>query len=123
MSPHSIQRSAWTSSAGLWLFLAICLIGWRVSIRVDQYHPTVACAGHQAQVTFFDSNERNIASMNAARSHSRLMAERADPLFPAIGLEAPVRPAPTIHWEAQTVLPPIYIDSVSLFSNPPPVSL
>ncbi len=121
MSPHSIERSAWTSRAWLWLLFALCLIGWRVSVRVDQYHPATAFAGHQAQVTFFDSNERNIASMNAARSHSRLVANQADSLFPMDGLEAPVHPARAIQWEAQTALPPIEIHSVSLFSNPPPI--
>jgi hypothetical protein len=76
--------------------------------------------GHQAQVMFFDANERNRASIEASRSRSRLVAEQIDQLFPKASLESPVQPPYERQWEARTALPPIYVDSVSLFSNPPP---
>jgi hypothetical protein len=120
MSPHSMERSAWNTARWLWILLAICLIGWRVSTRVDQYHPSIADVGHQAQVTFFDANERNIACIDAARSHSRMVAEQIDQVLSVAGLEPPVRPTCEVRYEARTTLPPIYVDSVSLFSNPPP---
>ena len=123
MSPHSKERSVWDSTTWLWILLAICLIGWRVSSRVEQYHPSVACAEHQAQVAFFDANERNIASLDASRSHSRLAAERIDRLFPVAGVEPLVQPSYERQSEDRTVLSPIYFNSVSLFSNPPPPSL
>ena len=120
MSPHSMERSAWNSTKWMWILLAICLIGWRVNSRVEQYHPSIGRAGHQAQVVFFDANERNIASIDAVRSHSRLVAEQIDQLFPVAGLEPLVQSAYESQWEDRTALPPIYVDSVSLFSNPPP---
>jgi len=123
MSTHSMERSAWSSTKWVWILLAICLIGWRISSRVDQYHPSIVSSGHQAQVSFFDANERNIASIDATRSHSRLVVEQTDRLLPVAGLEPPVRATYRRQWEDRTALPPIYVDSVSLFSNPPPPSL
>ena len=123
MSPQAMGRSAWSSTRWLWIVLAVCLIGWRVNSRLDQYHSSVVSAGHQGQVTFFDANERNIAHLDASRSVSRLVAEYTDQLLPVAGLEAPVQPAYERQWDTATVLPPIYVDSVSLFSNPPPISL
>jgi len=117
-----MERSAWNSTKWLWIFLAICLIGWRVSSRVEQYHPLIVCAEHQAQVTFFDANERNIAALDASRSQSRVVAEQTDRVLPVAGLEPPVHPSYKRQWEAGNALPPIYVDSVSLFSNPPPSS-
>jgi hypothetical protein len=80
---------------------------------------------HQAQVTFFDANERNFKSLHLSLSHSRLVAVEADRLFPAaVGPEpSPAHPACGNEREAASTLPPIYVDSVSLLSNPPPVSL
>jgi len=123
MSPHSKERSVWDSTTWLWILLAICLIGWRVSSRVEQYRPSIASMGHHAQVTFFDANERNIASIDASRSDLRLVAEQIDKLFPIADVEPLVHPTNARQWEVRTALPPIYVDSVSLFSNPPPASL
>ena len=122
---HSTDRSASNSTRWLWLLLALSLIGWRVSSRVEQYKTSVAGVEHQAQVSFFDANERNCESINASRSHSRLVAEeRADRLFPVAGLEPP--PALLAYRsasKADSALPSIYVGSVWLFSNPPPASL
>jgi hypothetical protein len=120
MSPHSIERSDRSSTSWLWVLLAICLVGWRVSTRVEQYRPSIACASHQAQVTFFDANERNGASRDTLQSGSRLVAELADRLFATVELKAPVPPPFRRQWGERTILPPIYVDSISLFSNPPP---
>jgi len=120
MSPHSMERSAWNSTRWLWILLAICLIGWRVSSRVEQYHVSVASAQHQCQVTFFDSNERNLAAIDASRSQSRLIAKESDRLFPVIEFAPPAAPTYKIERESRMVFPPIGFDSVSLFSNPPP---
>jgi hypothetical protein len=126
MSRHSTDRSAWTSTKWLWVFLAFCLIVWRVSSRVEQYQqyrPSVAFMAHQAPMVFFDANERNTAAMDASRSHSRVIAEQIDRLFP-VAVEKPlVPPDYRTEWEAPAALPPIYVDSVSLFSNPPPAFL
>jgi hypothetical protein len=120
MSPHSLERSAWNATKWLWLCLAICLIGWRVSSRVDQYHCSIVSVAHQGQVSFFDANERNRASLDASRSPSRQVAEESDRLLPVVDLE----PAVSVFYERSrdhgALLPPIYVDSVSLFSNPPP---
>ncbi len=122
MSSHPMNRSAWISPTWLWILLAICLIGWRVGSRVDQYHPLVAGPAHQAQVAFFDANERNLAAVDASRSLPRLVAEHTDLLLPMPDVKPPVQPAYERQGEARTVLPPIYVDSVSLFSNPPPAA-
>ncbi len=90
---------------------------------MSQYHPTVACSGQQAQVTFFDANERNLASLDAARSHSRAVAERVDALFSAVVPLLSVDQRHPIERQPRTDLPPIYVGAVSLLSNPPPVSL
>jgi hypothetical protein len=118
-----MDRSIWSSTKWVWLLLAISLIAWRVSSRVDQYHSSIVSPAHQAQVVFFDANERNTALIDAARSHSRLVAEQRDGLFPVVRVEPAVRPAYKRQWETRTVLPPDCVDSVSLFSNPPPASL
>jgi len=105
------------------MLLALCLVGWRVGSRVEQYRPSIAFGSLQTQVTFFDANERNKASLDESRSRSRAIAERTDCRLPVAGLEPPVHPAYRSQWEDRTALPPVYIDSVSLFSNPPPTSL
>jgi hypothetical protein len=117
-----MERSAWNSTRWLWLLLAISLIAWRVSSRTAQYHPTIAGPAHQAQVAFFDANERNTAAIEASRADSRVSDLLADRLFPLARLNPPASPAYERQREARTELPPIYVDSVSLFSNPPPAS-
>jgi hypothetical protein len=123
MSPHSIKRFDRSLSKWLWMLLALCLIGWRVGSRVEQYRPSIAFGSHQAQITFFDANERNKASLDESRCRSRVVAERTDCLLPVAGLEPPVHPAYRSQWGDRTALPPIYVKSVFLFSNPPPPSL
>src|SRR5579863_4356843 len=91
MSPHSMERSAWSSTRWLWIFLVLCLIGWRINSRVEQYRPLVG-VGHHSQAAFFDANERNIASIDAARSHSRHVAQKIDLLFPVASPEPPAQP-------------------------------
>jgi hypothetical protein len=105
------------------MLLAICLIGWRVSSRIEQYHPTVGCAEHQAQVTFFDANERNIAWIDASRSTPHIVARHTGSLLPADLPKLAIQRTYTSQWEAKAALPPDSIDSVSLFPNPPPSSL
>ena len=123
MSPHSMTRLNRSTTKWMWMLLALCLIGWRVGSRVEQYRPSIAFGSLQTQVTFFDANERNKASLDESRSRSRAIAERTDCRLPVAGLEPPVHPAYRSQWEDRTALPPVYIDSVSLFSNPPPPSL
>jgi len=123
MSPHATERSAWSSTKWAWLLLALCLIGWRVKNRVEQYHAATLTAVHQAEVSFFDANERNRTSLDATRSYSRLIARETDRLFPVVSPEPTVRPVYESQWEDRPALPPIYVNSVSLFSNPPPVPL
>jgi hypothetical protein len=120
MSPHETARSSWNSTAFLLILLCLSLLGWRLSTRLEQYHPSDA--GRSATVNFFDANERNIASIDEARSHSRQAAEEQDLLFYVVRFEPPVRLARRGHPDTRTLLPPIYVDSVSLFSNPPPAS-
>jgi len=118
-----MERTVWSSTKWLWLVLALCLIGWRVSNRVDQYHASIVSAERQAQVTFYDANERNVAALDAARSLSRVVAAHMDGLLPVAGMEPSVQPVHETRWDEWAGLPPIYVDSVSLFSNPPPASL
>ena len=120
MSPHSMERSARISSSWLWLLLAICLIGWRVTTRVEQYHPSVACAGQQCKIAFFDSNERNIAGISASQGQSRLIASELDRLFPVVEVAPTVAPSYRIERDTLKVFPPLIVNTVTLFSNPPP---
>jgi hypothetical protein len=122
MSTHSIERSAWSSTKWLWIFLALSLIAWRVSSRTQQYHPSIASPVQQAQVSYFEANERNAASMAASRAGASWMAEPADRLFQATVLEPPPHPDGERRREVRRVLRPIFADPVTLFSNPPPVS-
>jgi len=120
MSPHSMERSARISSSWLWIVLAICLIGWRVASRVEQYHPSVACAGQQCKIAFFDSNERNIAGISASQTQSRLIASEQDRLFPVVEVTPTVAPSYRVERDARIVFPLLIVDTVTLFSNPPP---
>ena len=123
MSPHSMKRLDGSTTKWIWMLLALCLIGWRVGSRVEQYRPSISFGSQQNQVTYFDANERNKACLDESRSRSRVIAGQTDCLLPVAGLEPPVHPAYRSEWEDRTVLPPVYIDSVFLFSNPPPSSL
>jgi hypothetical protein len=120
MSPHETARSSRNSTVFLLILLCLSLLGWRVSTRLEQYRPSVA--GRSAAVNFFDANERNIASIDEARSTSRDVAGEQDWLFLAVRFVPPVQPTRRFQRDTRTLLPPIYVDSVSLFSNPPPAS-
>jgi hypothetical protein len=88
---------------------------------MEQYHPSSADSA--PAVTFFDANERNIASLYVAQSRLSF-AEEHDRLFCVDSLEAlPLQLTDRSQPDTSTLLPDVLLYSVSLFSNPPPRSL
>ena len=118
MSRSETARLAPRSTSWLLFFLCISLLAWRISFRVEQYHPSSASS--LPAVTFFDANERYIASRDAVQTQLRFATEH-DLLFCVYGFEAlPLRLTERREPDTSTVLPDILLYSVSLFSNPPP---
>ncbi|WP_142988170.1 hypothetical protein [Granulicella rosea] len=96
------------------------LVAWRLGARVDQYRPTPA--GRSQSVSFFDANEGNVALLDEAGRPSRAGDETCDRLFLALPVESPGWPA-RVSRQDEPLLPSLNVQPVSLFSNPPPLSL
>jgi hypothetical protein len=103
------------------ILLCTSLIAWRLNSRIEQYHPS--STGAPVPAAFFDANERNITLLEASRVPFHPTSEPPDTLTSLENLQP--LPAPPIHRIQldQSVLPPVLIYSVTLFSNPPPSSL
>ncbi len=122
MSRSETARLARSSTGWFLLFLCTSLLAWRISSRIEQYHPS--SAGPPAAVAFFDANERNTASLDVAQSQQRFVAEEHHQLFCLDSPEVlPLLLTDRRQPDTSTVLPDILLSSVSLFSNPPPRSL
>jgi hypothetical protein len=121
MSRSETARFARSSISWLLLILCTSLLAWRISSRMEQYHPS--SAGSPAAVAFFDANERNIASFDITQPQLRLVAEEHHRLFCLDSPEVLPQLTDTSQPDTSAVLPDIFLYSVSLFSNPPPRSL
>jgi hypothetical protein len=107
--------------------LCIALLAWRINSRFEQYRPSTS-AVPSSIIAFFDANERNIATLDAAHldQRPRFSAERphlvldAGDLVSAQGLLTETNQG----WpDTPPRLSRIVDFSVPLLPNPPPTPL
>jgi hypothetical protein len=108
------RRTSW-----LLVFLCTALLAWRVDYRIEQCRASSAQT-HTA-VAFFDTNERNLASVDAALAYVHFASEAPQLLFCVGSLAAePQQQTKLRRPETAPALPDIPLHSFSLYANPPP---
>jgi hypothetical protein len=125
MSRPGTARLARNSTSWLLILLCTALLAWRVDFRIEQCHPSSVAP---AAVAFFDTNERNIATLDKAHSDERVhfvaeqphrLVDLDNPAFGPVQLTETDRRRP----ETPPVLSRLVDLAVPLFPNPPPTSL
>jgi len=126
MSRSGTARLARNSTSWLLVFLCIALLAWRIDSRVEQYRPSNLAA--PSSIAFFDANERNIATLDAAHLNlrPRFSADQPHLILDASDLVS-ARGLPTYTNKGWPDTPPVssrVVDfPVPLLPNPPPTPL
>jgi len=106
--------------------LCIALLAWRIDSRVEQYRPSALAV--PTSIAFFDANERNIATLDAAHMNQRPRFSAGRPhLILDAGDLVSARGLLTETNQSWPDTPPrlsrIVDFSVPLLPNPPPTPL